>query len=144
MAPPLQYSSGRPNPVPSMASYSYSTGPVLSNIHHPGAPLAMVGGGMSGLSNYNSHHPGLSHHPLYVPHPGGPPPQSERPFKCSECQQAFNRNHDLKRHKRIHLAVKPFGCGDCDKRFSRKDALKACQGMRRHIIEYDRRYYKRF
>jgi uncharacterized Zn-finger protein len=30
----------------------------------------------------------------------------------------------LKRHQRIHLAVKPFGCEDCEKRFSRKDALK--------------------
>jgi uncharacterized Zn-finger protein len=87
--------------------------------------MTMVSG-MSGLPNY-SHHPGMSpHHPhsLYLHHPGGPAPQSERPFKCDTCQQAFNRNHDLKRHQRIHLAVKPFGCGDCEKRFSRKDALK--------------------
>jgi uncharacterized Zn-finger protein len=34
----------------------------------------------------------------------------------------------LKRHKRIHLAVKPFPCTHCDKSFSRKDALK------RHIL----------
>jgi len=34
----------------------------------------------------------------------------------------------LKRHKRIHLAVKPFPCQFCDKSFSRKDALK------RHIL----------
>ena len=45
-----------------------------------------------------------------------------------------NRNHDLKRHKRIHLAVKPFGCDKCGKTFSRKDALrrhwlvKGCRG----------------
>lgn len=131
MAPPLQYSGGRPQAVPSMASmasyasYNPIPGPVLSNMHHPGAPLAMVGS-MSGLSSY-SHHTGLSaHHPhhLYVHHPGGPSPQSERPFKCNECTQAFNRNHDLKRHQRIHLAIKPFGCDDCEKRFSRKDALK--------------------
>ncbi|KAK4043736.1 hypothetical protein C8A01DRAFT_43305 [Parachaetomium inaequale] len=128
MAPPLQYPAGRGHPVPSMGSYaSYNPvpGPVLSNMHHPGAPLTMVTG-MSGLPNY-SHHPGMPpHHPhsLYLHHPGGPAPQSERPFKCDICQQAFNRNHDLKRHQRIHLAVKPFGCGDCEKRFSRKDALK--------------------
>lgn len=128
MAPPVQFSGGRAHPVPSMVSYaSYSPvpGPVLSNMHHPGAPLAMVGG-MAGLSSY-SHHPSLSpHHPhhLYVHHSGAPPPQSERPFKCNECAQAFNRNHDLKRHQRIHMAVKPFGCNDCEKRFSRKDALK--------------------
>lgn len=28
-----------------------------------------------------------------------------------------NRNHDLKRHKRIHLAVKPFGCDKCGKTY---------------------------
>jgi uncharacterized Zn-finger protein len=50
--------------------------------------------------------------------------QNDRPFKCDQCPQSFNRNHDLKRHKRIHLAVKPFPCGHCEKRFSRKDALK--------------------
>ncbi|KAK4154829.1 hypothetical protein C8A00DRAFT_14082 [Chaetomidium leptoderma] len=129
MAPPLQYSSGRSHPVPSMATYSsYNPipGPVLSNMHHPGTPMSMVGGGMSGMPSYN-HHPSMSPHhphPLYVHHPGGPSPQSERPFKCNTCAQAFNRNHDLKRHQRIHLEIKPFGCGDCDKRFSRKDALK--------------------
>jgi len=55
-------------------------------------------------------------------HPGMP--QQERPFKCDQCPQSFNRNHDLKRHKRIHLAVKPFPCDNCEKSFSRKDALK--------------------
>ncbi|KAK5725932.1 hypothetical protein LTR15_004122 [Elasticomyces elasticus] len=52
----------------------------------------------------------------------------ERPFKCDKCSQSFNRNHDLKRHKRIHLEVKPYPCATCDKSFSRKDALK------RHIL----------
>ena len=51
-------------------------------------------------------------------------PHNDRPFKCDQCPQSFNRNHDLKRHKRIHLAVKPFPCGHCEKSFSRKDALK--------------------
>ncbi|ORX36863.1 hypothetical protein BD324DRAFT_608862 [Kockovaella imperatae] len=61
-------------------------------------------------------------------------PLVDKPFKCDECVQSFNRNHDLKRHKRIHLAVKPFGCEKCGKTFSRKDALrrhwlvKGCRG----------------
>lgn len=54
-----------------------------------------------------------------------PPPKQ---FKCSACDAIFSRNHDLKRHARIHLAVKPFPCGFCDKAFSRKDALK------RHVL----------
>ncbi|KAL5330837.1 hypothetical protein ACEPPN_000361 [Leptodophora sp. 'Broadleaf-Isolate-01'] len=48
----------------------------------------------------------------------------DRPFKCDQCPQSFNRNHDLKRHKWIHLGVKPFPCGHCEKSFSRKHALK--------------------
>ena len=49
---------------------------------------------------------------------------NDRPFECGQCPQSFNRNHDLKRHKRIHLTVKPFPCSHCNKSFSRKDALK--------------------
>ncbi|CAH7683780.1 hypothetical protein BY996DRAFT_4585827 [Phakopsora pachyrhizi] len=48
----------------------------------------------------------------------------ERPYRCSTCNSGFSRNHDLKRHTRIHLAVKPYPCGWCEKEFSRKDALK--------------------
>ncbi|KAM0323100.1 hypothetical protein ACHAQA_008950 [Verticillium albo-atrum] len=67
--------------------------------------------------------PGYGHHlqHMYGAHQNNP---QERPFKCDQCPQSFNRNHDLKRHKRIHLAVKPFPCDHCDKSFSRKDALK--------------------
>ena len=39
----------------------------------------------------------------------------DRPLKCDQCLQSFNRNHDLKLHKRIHLAVKPFPCVYCEK-----------------------------
>lgn len=52
--------------------------------------------------------------------------QQDRPFKCDICTQCFSRNHDLKRHRRIHSATKPFPCPHCDKCFSRKDALKVC------------------
>lgn len=52
----------------------------------------------------------------------------ERSFKCDQCPHAFHRNHDLKRHKRIHLEIKPYPCHWCSKRFTRKDALK------RHLL----------
>lgn len=64
--------------------------------------------------------------PMYGHHSGQQQVQNDRPFKCDQCPQSFNRNHDLKRHKRIHLAVKPFPCVHCEKSFSRKDALKVC------------------
>lgn len=57
-----------------------------------------------------------------------PPPSIDRPFVCTVCETAFHRSHDLKRHTRIHLAVKPFPCPGCDKRFARSDALK------RHLL----------
>ncbi|KAL2261779.1 hypothetical protein VTK26DRAFT_3390 [Humicola hyalothermophila] len=130
MSPPLQFPAGRGHPIPpigSYASYGPIPGPVLSNMHHPGSPLAMVNG-MPGIAGYG-HHPGLSPHHgpgLYIHHGNAPAQHADRdrPYKCNECAHAFNRNHDLKRHKRIHMAIKPFPCADCGKRFSRKDALK--------------------
>jgi uncharacterized Zn-finger protein len=100
-------------------------GPVMSNMHNPGGQPIMVGGlGHHGMmTGFNSGH-AASMQGMY----GTPTPQpsqvADRPFKCDECPQSFNRDHDLKRHKRIHLAVKPFPCAHCDKSFSRKDALK--------------------
>lgn len=117
---PPQYTHQRP--------YPYSLpGPVLSNVNNPGGQLALVGGmahGMMGGQGYNSGHAASMHH-LYG-HSQPPNTHNDRPFRCDQCPQSFNRNHDLKRHKRIHLAVKPFPCGHCDKSFSRKDALKVC------------------
>jgi len=98
-------------------------GPVLSNVGNPNSQMALVGGMPGGMMpGFNSGH--AAHMQLYGHPQAQPNPQNDRPFKCDQCPQSFNRNHDLKRHKRIHLAVKPFPCGHCDKSFSRKDALK--------------------
>lgn len=49
-------------------------------------------------------------------------------FQCPQCPLSFRRNHDLKRHVKIHLPVRPYTCEYCGKPFNRKDAL------RRHVI----------
>ena len=113
-------------PAP-MSAPAHMSGPIMSNMHNPNNPMSLVtmqshglpGGVMAG---YNSGHAAHLQQQIYGnPQPA---PHNERPFKCDQCPQSFNRNHDLKRHKRIHLAVKPFPCGFCEKSFSRKDALK--------------------
>lgn len=113
-------------PAP-MSAPAHMSGPVMSNIHNPNNPMGLVSVQSHGLSGammpgYHSGHAAQLHQQMY----GNPQPtpHNERPFKCDQCPQSFNRNHDLKRHKRIHLAVKPFPCGYCEKSFSRKDALK--------------------
>eukprot|EP00842_Homolaphlyctis_polyrhiza_P001193 jgi/Hompol1/2074/HPOL_002815-RA len=46
-------------------------------------------------------------------------------FVCTECNAAFNRTHDLKRHQRSrHTVQRPFFCDKCGKNFARMDALK--------------------
>jgi hypothetical protein len=120
--------SNRISPVSAPQSYhsrpygGYSlpamAGPIMSNVHSPGNQMALVG---SMSMQYPQHQLGG---PMYGHHPGAQQQQNDRPFKCDQCPQSFNRNHDLKRHKRIHLAVKPFPCNFCEKSFSRKDALK--------------------
>lgn len=99
-------------------------GGAFSNVSNPNGQLSLVGG-MShqmGMPLNSGHMAQMQH--LYGAQAGHPNPANDRPFRCDQCPQSFNRNHDLKRHKRIHLAVKPFPCGHCDKSFSRKDALK--------------------
>lgn len=110
-------------------------GPVRTNIHNPSGQMAVFGNipSPATILPFNSGQlarmyqgpPSSSpHHPVSGSGLGGP--TQDRPFKCDQCLQSFNRNHDLKRHKRIHLSVKPFPCTHCDKSFSRKDALKVC------------------
>lgn len=118
--PPLQSQSAQFS-----RPYTYPLpGPVLSNVNNPGGQLQMVGGLPHGMvpGGFNSGH--AAHMQQIYGHPQQQNQQNDRPFRCDQCPQSFNRNHDLKRHKRIHLAVKPFPCGHCDKSFSRKDALK--------------------
>lgn len=105
----------RPPHYPSYGQLPTMGGTVMSNMHQPGSQMSMMPGMAQG---YNGH--------MVYGHHAQPPPQSERPFKCDQCVQSFSRNHDLKRHKRIHLSVKPFPCNFCSKSFSRKDALKVC------------------
>lgn len=133
---PLQPQNAQ-SPYAHQRSYQYSLpGPVLSNVGNPNNQLALVGGmPPSMMPAYNSGHAAHMQH-MYGHPQAQPNPQNDRPFKCDQCPQSFNRNHDLKRHKRIHLAVKPFPCGHCDKSFSRKDALKVRLSVNSSSHEY--------
>ncbi|KAG6877831.1 hypothetical protein C0993_003493 [Termitomyces sp. T159_Od127] len=46
-----------------------------------------------------------------------------RPYRCTFCPASFARNHDLKRHIKLH-DNKAWKCGGCLKIFSRRDAIK--------------------
>jgi hypothetical protein len=148
------YGGGRPPPTPTMSLHGSNSSPSFSpygqqqngsvpspDLQQPAVSRISPGGLHSLMTP--SYQPSYTSYPLpdryggRVPHtmqlgmyaqqPAYPQPPAaamDRPFKCDECSQSFNRNHDLKRHKRIHLAVKPFPCTHCDKSFSRKDALK--------------------
>ncbi|OIW31027.1 hypothetical protein CONLIGDRAFT_297472 [Coniochaeta ligniaria NRRL 30616] len=123
MAPPMGFASGRQG----MFGYQMSGpgGPIMTNMHQPGTPMVAVGNVGSMMSGGYNPGPSAHSHNLHVyGHSNPHQAHQDRPFKCDECIQSFNRNHDLKRHKKIHLAVKPFPCTYCEKAFSRKDALK--------------------
>ncbi|KAL4251014.1 hypothetical protein ABKN59_006584 [Abortiporus biennis] len=47
----------------------------------------------------------------------------DRPYRCPQCPASFLRNHDLKRHLKLHER-KAWKCCGCDKVFSRRDAIK--------------------
>jgi hypothetical protein len=119
-AHPMQPPQYQPRPYNGGYNLPAMSGPIMSNVHNPGNQMALVGGSMQQMQYAPQHM--FGHHPQQ--------PQNDRPFKCDQCPQSFNRNHDLKRHKRIHLAVKPFPCTHCEKSFSRKDALKVSKKAR--------------
>ncbi|OXV11200.1 hypothetical protein Egran_01039 [Elaphomyces granulatus] len=130
-SPPMQPPQLGYNRTP-WPSYSLPamSGPVITNVHNPGGQMSLMGNLQQGfLPGFNSGQVAAGMQTLYGGHPphqthGQSSPPNDRPFKCDQCPQSFNRNHDLKRHKRIHLSVKPFPCNHCEKSFSRKDALK--------------------
>lgn len=63
-------------------------------------------------------------HPSQVPAPGMHGGLlADRPYRCPTCPASFSRNHDLKRHVKLH-EKKAWKCGGCDKIFSRRDAIK--------------------
>ncbi|KAJ1893768.1 hypothetical protein LPJ66_005566 [Kickxella alabastrina] len=86
-----------------------------------------MGGSGSSVSGTHSYY--YSQAPTrYIPYGAYPPIRHfvspARPFKCETCEQSFSRNHDLKRHVKIHSGVKPHKCHKCGKSFGRSDALK--------------------
>jgi Zinc finger, C2H2 type len=98
-----------------------------------------IGGPSSPSTNNNNNtawgHPGTSVHPCSFPGCGKTFARlyslrahttrvhaAERPFRCTRCPAAFARNHDLKRHERLH-DDRAWQCTGCAKSFSRRDAL---------------------
>lgn len=64
-------------------------------------------------------------HPQSHGHPPGSQAAilaSQRPYRCGHCPASFARNHDLKRHAKVHER-QAWKCIGCDKVFSRRDAI---------------------
>ncbi|KAK0627474.1 hypothetical protein B0T14DRAFT_579591 [Immersiella caudata] len=52
-----------------------------------------------------------------------------RPCVCDICQKSFNRQEDIRRHKRSHTEVYNFFCGDFDQRYPTKGLLRLYQTL---------------
>ncbi|XP_037943581.1 uncharacterized protein LOC119676414 [Teleopsis dalmanni] len=75
---------------------------------------------LTDLNVYESTHAGIRH-------------SSEKPFKCSKCEQCFMRKNGLYVHMKRHTGEKPFKCSECGQCFARKAGLFS--HMRRHTGE---------
>ncbi|XP_068623565.1 zinc finger protein 845-like [Battus philenor] len=53
-----------------------------------------------------------------------------RPHKCDQCDKAFFKPSDLKKHKYLHSGVNKFPCPTCDMQFKDKSNLK------RHLLTH--------
>jgi uncharacterized C2H2 Zn-finger protein len=51
-------------------------------------------------------------------------PPGERPFKCAQCDKAFNQKSALQVHTVKHTGNKPFKCDVCSIRFTQKSNMK--------------------
>ena len=100
-----------------------------------GIPIGGPNTSANGTNSTAWAHPGTSVHPCGFPGCGKTFARlyslrahatrvhaAERPFRCTRCPAAFARNHDLKRHERLH-EYKAWQCTGCTKAFSRRDAL---------------------
>lgn len=110
-----------------MSGPLHMSGPIVSNIRNPDDSMRLIdtqSRGPSGeiMTDYDSGHPANLQQQAYGNRQ--PTPHNEKPFVCDTCPQSFMRDHDLKRHQRLHLARKGFLCKYCKKIYSRKDSLK--------------------
>ncbi|KAK4185412.1 hypothetical protein QBC35DRAFT_534182 [Podospora australis] len=109
-------------PLAAPPAYIPARGPLPPETH--GLPIVAPYNSLPPLSAYSGNSVAIPRAESAANQPLSP---LDKPHKCTLCTQAFSRNHDLKRHKRIHELIKPFPCSNCSKTFSRKDALKRHQ-----------------